>query len=273
MAVLCAAGLAAIRATQGRMPFEKVATALALPTGLLWLLMLTTTLHLWRNKQGRGAAWMLLVTLAYTAAGSGSVANEIVSRLEAPFIDINPLESKERFDAVILLGGGGSTGTNGRLQANASGDRMILAAQLYHTGIARTVVCTGQRIKEISPDAADPADISRSVLLALGVPDEAIVLMGGRNTTEEMRNLKAEYADTDMRAGLVTSAWHMQRAMRLATQAGLDPTPLPADFRSHRKGTSGPTVTALVESVIPNAGAMLVTAACVKEYLGMLIGR
>jgi uncharacterized SAM-binding protein YcdF (DUF218 family) len=265
--------LAAVWLTQGRMAVEKLATALVLPTGAVWLLMLTVLAHLSRNRQRVGAAWLLLVTVSYSVMGSGHVASGIVRLLEKPYLAINPLDTTQHFDAIVLLGGGGGTGANGRLQANASGDRMILAAQLYHLGVTDEIICTGQRIKSISPDSTDPAIISHDVLRALGVPESTISMLGGRNTTEEMDNLGRRFAKTPAIIGLVTSAWHMQRATRLAEKVGFHPLPLPADFRSHADGPSGPTVAGMIESVIPDSGAMLTTCGCCKEYLGMLVGR
>ena len=273
LGTLCLIGLAVLYFTQGRMPAEKIATALVMPTGLLWLLMLTCTFHLIRNRQKAAAGWMLLTVCTYSVVGSSFVSGEIARSLERPYLSINPLQSESSFDAIVLLGGGGSTGANGRLQANASGDRMILAAQLFHSGLTPEIICTGQRIAELSPTASDPAIISRDVLMALGVPETAITMLGGRNTTEEMDLLRKRFQESSQQVGLVTSAWHMTRALRLASKVDFHPTPLPADFRSYGNREGSPTVSAMVESIIPNPGAMLTTWCCCKEYLGMLVGR
>ena len=60
---------------------EKIATALAMPAGLLWLLMLTLCIQLWRqNKQthaGRpGAVAATCCFLLYSIAGNGIVADQ-----------------------------------------------------------------------------------------------------------------------------------------------------------------------------------------------------
>src|SRR5690606_1181865 len=65
------------------------------------------------------------------------------------------------------------------------------------------------------------------------VPDDRILQIHGTNTREEMaaiRQLADEHPDWK-RLGLVTSAWHMARAMRLAEKHGLSLEPLPANFR------------------------------------------
>ena len=57
---------------------------------------------------------------------------------------------------LTVLGGGGGPGANGRLQGNGPGDRLILAAQLYHQKIARKFICTGQRIMSMNASGVDP---------------------------------------------------------------------------------------------------------------------
>ena len=56
----------------------------------------------------------------------------------------------------------------------------------------------------------------------LGIPDSAIVMGRGANTGEELQNAKRYLTDADAsRVGLLTSAWHMPRALRHAERNGL----------------------------------------------------
>ena len=171
-----------------------------------------------------------------------------------------------------MLGGGGGPGAHGRQQGNSSGDRLILAAQLYHQKIAKKFICTGQRIASMNSSGVDPAVASRDILLNLGVPDSAIEMMGGRNTSEEMRELAGRFRDSKARIGLLTSAWHLPRAMRLANRNGLQPIPLPADFRSGPR-SNGFTTGQIVESMLPNGSVLGSNWSLAKEFLGMLLGR
>ena len=108
------------------------------------------------------------------------------------------------------------------------------------------------------------------ILLALGIPEDDIELLDGRNTSEEMRFLGERFRDS-AGIGLITSAWHLPRATRLATKNGFDPIPLPADFIS----TPGkPATTArLILDCIPQDGSLSTSSKLLKEYLGMLAGR
>jgi len=124
----------------------------------------------------------------------------------------------------------------------------------------------------MNSSGVDPAETSRDILLKLGVPDSAIEISGGRNTSEEMQELSQRFQTSKSRIGLLTSAWHLPRAVRLANRNGLQPIPLPADFRTGAN-VEGFTTGQIVESMIPNGSALAATWSCAKEYLGMLVGR
>ncbi len=276
LGVAAGAGLTVLGVTQDRNVVEKIATSLAMPAGLLWILMLTLCIQLWRqNKQNHGgqpgAVAATCCFLLYSIAGNGIVADQMATALEANYLTVKPLDESP-IDFVIVLGGGGGMGANGRLQGNSSGDRLILAAQLYHQKIAKRFICTGQRIASMNASSVDPADSSREILVKLGVPESVIETAGGRNTSEEMQLLGSRFKDSNQRVGLLTSAWHLPRALRLANRNGLQPVPLPSDFRSTEK-SAALTVGQIVESMIPNGFALGSTWSFAKEYLGMLIGR
>ena len=262
--------------TQDRNVAEKIGTALLMPTGLLWILMLALTLQLWRQQKlshtwQSGAIASTACFLLYSIAGNGFIADFTSRQLEASYLHVDPMKESP-LDVVIVLGGGGGLGGNGRLQGNISGDRMILAAQLYHQKIADKFVCTGRRIELMNSSGVDPAETSRDILLKLGVPDSAIEVSDGRNTSEEMVALGQRFRDSNLRIGLLTSAWHLRRAMRLAEHNGLHPIPIPADFRS-AANVEDLTTGQIVECLIPSSLALAVSCSSAKEYLGMLVGR
>lgn len=258
----------------GRDAAEKIGTALFMPSGLVWLMLIALCLQLWplrRSDRPAGGWTSLFCLVAYSLGGSGYISDFMASSLEAPYVQINPL-IEPSVDIVVVLGGGGSQGANGRLQGNGSGDRMILAAQLYHKDPATKFLVTGQRIESMNSSGVDPADTSLDILTRLGVPESSIERIGGKNTSEEMRNLGARFKDSSLRIGLLTSAWHLPRAARLAARNGLNTVPLPADFRSSPLGQA-PTMGQRIEALIPNGAAFGSTWSFAKEYVGMLIGR
>ena len=246
LCIICAmsgVGLIVLGLTQDRSVLEKVGTALVMPSGLLWILLLTLSIHLCIQKKQdhagqSGAVAAIVCFVVFSVAGNGFIANQMAAAL----------------------------------QGNGSGDRLILAAQLYHQNIATKFICTGQRIKSMNSSGVDPAESSRDILLKLGVPNSEIEMAGGRNTSEEMQGLSARFRNSKLRIGLLTSAWHLPRAMRLAIRNGLQPIPLPADFHT-AANNEGLTMGQMVESMIPNNFALGATCSFAKEYLAILLGR
>lgn len=277
--VLCTVfgvGLIVLGMTVDRNAAEKVGTALVMPSGVLWILLWTLSIQLWTQRKQNPASQSGAITATacfalFSVAGNGFIANQMAAALEADYLTVDPMKESP-LDVVIVLGGGSGLGANGRLQGNGSGDRLILAAQLYHQKIARKFICTGQRIVSMNASGVDPAASSRDILLKLGVPDSAIEIAGGRNTSEEMRGLSERFHASKLRIGLLTSAWHMPRAMRLANRNGLQLIPLPADFHTAPR-MKELTTGQILESLIPNGFALGATWSFAKEYLGMLLGR
>lgn len=267
--------LLAIWVSLGRDAAEKIGTALLMPGGFVWLMLAALAIQLCpfckKDSRHPGGAAAFLCFVVYSLAGNNFVAEGLARALEAPYRQLNPLDEQPP-DVVIVLGGGGGPGANGRLQGNGSGDRLILAAQLYHRYPATKFICTGQRIESMNATGIDPADTSRDILVRLGVPETSIEMSGGRNTSEEMQHLATRFAASSERIGLLTSAWHLTRATRLATRNGLTTIPLPADFRSSPSDhslTTGQWIAAL----IPDGAAFGSTWSFAKEYLGMALGR
>jgi uncharacterized SAM-binding protein YcdF (DUF218 family) len=255
----------------GAIVIEKLAVALLVPAGLVWMCLSVLVVESLRTSR-RGisilsvGAWMI-----YTLACNPMFAGWLAGSREARFAETDPM-GQGRFDVVIVLGGGAGLGATGRSQGNAAGDRLILAAQMYHAGLAEQLVCTGRRIAALDSTGLDPAAQSASILIGLGVPEASIELGGGRNTAEEMQGLAQKFAGADQRIGILTSAWHLARAQRLAIHQGIEAVPLPADFITDPPGPSQ-TLAAFIIALIPNADALGVSGRITREYLADLVGR
>jgi uncharacterized SAM-binding protein YcdF (DUF218 family) len=248
------------------LPIEKALTTLAMPCGLLWLGMMALLCLAWRAKRRKLAVGLLLLVAGYTSAGNAWFGTALLSWLEKDYRAISPL-AEGPFDAVIILGGGTDETPAGAPQLHTSGDRVMVGAQLYLSGRTQYVVCTGARIQNLSRNRRDASENTAILLRGLGVPEGHIIRARGRNTSEEIRAIREVLSQRKWRrVGLVTSAWHMARAMRLAGKAELDLQPLPADFR----GTPPPW--SLVY-VVPNGGSFRDTSTACKEILARLIGR
>jgi len=251
---------------------EKTATALVLPAGLIGCLLLCSVIFFSRLKQRSAAVLATIMLAVFYILSSSYTSTWLSHQLEAPWTGTRPLEEGQ-FDAVVVLGGGVSAGGNGRSQGNSAGDRLILAAQMYHAGQTDRIICTGRRIKSMSREGdRHPSERALELLQNLGVPESALEMSGGRTTAEEMKSLGQRFDRANGRIGLITSAWHMNRALRLAHRCEFQPVGLPAGFLLEDARGDAPLALKF-HTLIPSADAMHNSSMMLKEYLAMLAGR
>jgi uncharacterized SAM-binding protein YcdF (DUF218 family) len=244
---------------------EKLMTGLAMPAGLMWLGSTLAIIVAGFKRQTVLFVLAALIWLALFVSGNSYLAIRFAETLERPYLNLNPLE-QPRLDAIVVLGGSTSVGANGVTRLGWHGDRVMLAVRLYRRGLASRVICTGSRIPALDRNGMDPKDMAAELCIEAGIPADRIERVDGINTSQEMQQLSAHLQPGD-RVGLITSACHMPRALRLARAQGLELIPLPADFVT--PAILFPTLL----DFVPDADAMMVTRLVCKEYLARLVGR
>jgi len=132
---------------------------------------------------------------------------------------------------VIVLGSGNSH-TAGRSDL----------AQLSKSAVAR--LTEGVRLLQVLPQAKlvlsgppvfdhpSHATVMARAAVSLGVaPDRITLIEQVRDTEDESLAVKRQIGDEPF--ALVTTAWHMPRAVALFRHAGLNPVPCPTDYLAH----------------------------------------
>ena len=143
------------------------------------------------------------------------------------------------------------------------------AARMFHAKKTQRIICTGTQHWRAAENDLHFREEATQILVGLGIPTDRIEQLEGKNTSQEMQNLQLwiqQQPNPALRVGIVTSAYHLSRAMRLAAFNGVVAEGIPANFRSP----------ALAESpswVIPSAENLRNSAIAIKEYLAGLIGR
>ena len=269
MGVAAALLLGLIWLTAGRFTLEKTLQALLAPAGLLWVGLFLCTYFCLLNRQGFPAFLSFLCWLLLTVSGNAIVAALMVNALQGQYSDFHP-DQLEPLDVIIVLGGGLMTLPDGRPQINDAGDRAMQAFLLFQKGKVDRILCSGTSgLPLLEGKELDPGEALSQLLISMGVPEEKITIIGGRNTFGEMQAWDQWIQDNNasaQRKGIVTSAWHMPRAIRLASSVGIDAEPIPADFHGTQLQQS-PTL------IIPSSGNMRKVRACLKEWLAGLVGR
>lgn len=269
VAIVSVLAMTVVSSTTDRMPWEKLLTQAVMPCTTVFAVLAMASMYAF-CRVGRFAGWtMVAICCMYSVIGNVWVGTWLLRTLETPYVNLRPLDGP-RYDVLVVLGGGTNIGAHGVVQLGpSSGDRVMLAARLYHRGLAGKIVCTGTELAGGSArHAIGPGEETRSILFDLGIPLSAIQSGEGRNTFEEIQYLRRILPTfgENARVGLLTSAWHLRRAMRLANDAGLHVEPVPSDFGSARYPYH-------LIYLFPNPDGFRMVQCALKEYLARIVAR
>jgi uncharacterized SAM-binding protein YcdF (DUF218 family) len=139
-------------------------------------------------------------------------------------------------DGIIVLGGAidpDLSVAKGRAVFGHAADRIVAAAALARQYPNARIVFSGGNANLVSDDSAREADYAISVFESLGIAGRRLLVeRSSRNTQENAQFSKAVANPKDgERWLLVTSAFHMPRAIGLFRKAGFPVEPYPVDWR------------------------------------------
>jgi uncharacterized SAM-binding protein YcdF (DUF218 family) len=260
----------------GKSPAEKILTSMAQPLFLSLVFTLILGCILCQKRERFIGTMLLLVTTGLWLASTSLVVKPLFSYWESLVPDnedINDLESIVPFDYLVVLGGGSNLAPGGRPQFGDAGDRIGFAASMHLNRKALHLVTTGDVMvvseglqRQFKPQD-DPSQQTRMLWNRFGIPNESIFEIPGENTSKELASLK-EHPEwwQGKRCGIVTSAFHMPRAMRLAKKLGLTVVPVATDYRTG----SDPF---MVKDLMPESVQLGRLQLILKEWIGMQLGR
>ncbi len=197
--------------------------------GLLGIVLLLTRLR-------RLASWLIVTSVVLTAlAGFSPLGNVLILPLEQRFPPWDP--SRGAPDGIIVLGGSilpeiaATRGDDSGL--NEAAERITAAAELARKYPNARIIFSGGNASLFANAPAEAAVAFRQ-LVALGVaPDRITAEDQSRNTVENavFSRLIAQPKPGE-RWLLVTSAFHMPRAMAVFRAAGFPVEAYPVDYRT-----------------------------------------
>ena len=168
--------------------------------------------------------------------------------------------------AIVLLGGAvrGDTHWSSMGDLNAQADRLVHAVSLYRARKAPMILVSGGA----QPGNRAEAEIMKQILEVMGVP--ARVIMRERESRDTHDN--AVYSAILLKGKgvkkilLVTSAFHMARAVPLFERQGFEVIPAPTDYQ---RLVGQPTVS----HWLPTAEALARTTIALHEHVGFWVYR
>jgi uncharacterized SAM-binding protein YcdF (DUF218 family) len=214
---------------------SKIAWFFATPSNLLVsLILLGLILALFRRLRAFGIGVSLVFTLATIALGLLPIASYILLPLEERFPAFR--DDGRPVDGIILLGGSveaADSMSRGSLVANESAERVLDTIQLAHRYPNARILISGGG-GTVFGDGAAEAPIVADYFKGIGINPARLLVEDRSRTTAENAVYSRELAKP--REGerwlLVTSAWHMPRAVGVFEKAGFPVVPYPVDFRT-----------------------------------------
>lgn len=199
-------------------------------TPMFWIMGLLLWAILTKSQNRK--KWLIIFSffLGYLLSNS-FIFNEILLKWEGPIAKSH--EITEKYDIGIVLGGFSSFDTtSNRFQLNESGDRLWQTLYLYKTGKIKKILISGGSGSILHKKITE-ADKVYQVLVEMGIPaKDLLVETKSRNTRENAVESAKIINDInpDARCLLITSAFHMKRAVGCYKKVHLDVSPYKADF-------------------------------------------
>jgi uncharacterized SAM-binding protein YcdF (DUF218 family) len=214
---------------------SKTLGIMVLPSNLLIGLGLLGVVLLFTRFAAHGRRLLIASVVLLTICGFSPLGNLLLHPLEARF---PPWDSTRGApDGIVVLGGSINpelSAAHGVTVFRGAVDRLVAAAELAHRYPQARIVFSGGSANLVSSDAEKEADYAVSVFEHLGIPKQRVTIERlSRNTRENAEFSKALVSPkTGERWLLVTSAFHMPRAVGVFRKAGFAVEPYPVDWHT-----------------------------------------
>ncbi|ARE41362.1 Putative membrane protein [Rhodovulum sp. P5] len=231
---------------------------------LIVILMGVGVVALLRDRAVLGAVCVALAFVSVLVVALTPLPNRLLYSLESryPVPDLTAPVA-----GIVILGGAEdptSTAEWGLPRVNEAGSRFLAALSLAERFPDAAVMFTGGSGKLSGSDMPE-AEVARLILTGAGLDDDRLILEGAsRNTAENAAFAARAVPDRTGRWVLVSSAYHMPRAVETFCAAGWrDLVPYPVDFRSRKR----------LRLTWQPAEQFVLLNLSLKEYLGLAVYR
>ncbi|MDP1726090.1 MAG: YdcF family protein [Bacteroidota bacterium] len=202
-------------------------------------------------------------------------SNPYISQLAMGWYEVAPVAVKknEKFNGIIIPGGFVTNYTiDGQLRVNFSdgNDRMMQAIDLFKRGVSNRIIYTAGADTVFGTYKAE-AELGRMFLLKCCIPDSCIWIEKASVNTYQNASFTAKMLDMKDPAWkskkylLVTSGFHMRRALACFTKAGIQVYPYSTDLRSIRSKDH------VINTFLPGFGGVQNWTYLLKELIGLAV--
>lgn len=172
-----------------------------------------------------------------------------------------------KFDAAIVLLGFTSLTQEpkDRVHVSESVNRITQLIPLYRKGLVSKIILSGGNPNLMEVGKTEATE-TKQLLLEWGIPEGDILMEGNSRTTyENLVNTKKSLKNKGLKSLLlVTSSYHLPRAMAIAKKIDLSVTPYATDFREY-------PLTDFTQYVLPSMSALKGFHHLFHEWLGYFV--
>lgn len=207
----------------------KFGAAWLLPPGIFILALFGVAAYLWRRHHLKGTAGLIAgIAFVFYLLTTGAAADLLMGSLERTYA----VPDRPEGDVIVMLGGGAIGGVqdvDGQGMLAPSPSSRLLTAVRLHDKLGLPILLSGGQVFK---DTGSESEIGRRVLVSLGVPADQIYVEAESLTTGQNARNTAEILRREgfTHPILVTSAFHLPRAVLNFEKQGIEVTPYPADF-------------------------------------------
>lgn len=236
----------------------RIAQSLLLPPSII-LFLGGFGLVVLKKRPHIGKCLMVAGIFSLYIISIGPVTDMLIRPLEESFTPFKkPFNSA---NVIVILGGGVidlSTLGMKPVPSNTSTARLIYGITLYREYPGSTLIISGGSGEPDRQDISE-ADAMKEMAISLGVPAIDIFVENSSGSTIESVNALRALIKRK-KVILVTSAYHMKRAVAMFRKVGIEVIPASTDYVSERRGHS-------FYSFIPKASNLMISTIALSEYM------
>jgi uncharacterized SAM-binding protein YcdF (DUF218 family) len=213
--------------------------------------------------------------IAYFAFSSSPLSMALLARLENRYPSLLDTKGVRDVDTIVLLTGAAWKDAHVPLTSQVGEttvSRLLEAIRLFHLTPGAKVVITGGPLETDGEDIP-VSRIVGDLAISMGIPEERMTLESdSTNTYENALEIKKILGEKPFI--LVTSAYHLPRAMAVFQNLGLSPIPAPANFRAirnrpHFYASTGKVLEQMI-SALPSSDNLANSERALHEYWGFM---
>ena len=238
--------------------FKKLISAWLLPLPIALVLLLIGLVLLGFSQRKTAAGCVLVAFLLVLVFSLNITANTLLRPLEYAYPVLR--SPPAGVHTIVVLGAKVQRVGSGDVRLGSSAlSRLVEGVRLYRqmqkkSPLSSTLIVSGAPVLNMPSSARAMAQWAE----ALGIPRQQIVLENhARDTGEEALDLRTRLKGQSFI--LVTSAFHMPRAMELFKRRGLKPIPAPTQFLTNVSD----------DQLAPTASSLVRCDIAIHEYLGI----